>query len=99
MSMYKLTAPCKIVDINGNIVDKEDVILFDNKAELIEYVTGDTDGDAYGSGLLRIRECDKDLYAKVGKMCNYITHLLWLEDTRRANLVIDAWKSDLSDLT
>ena len=85
---YKLTLPCKLIDVNGNIVNTEQTIIFDNREELLEYVSGDTDGDNYGSGLLRIRRYDNDLYAQVGKMCNHIAHLLWRENTSKERHIV-----------
>lgn len=73
---YKLTFPCKSTDVNGDIVNTERTVVFDNKEELLEYVSGDTDGDKYGSGLLHILKYDNDLYAQVGKMCNRVAYLL-----------------------
>jgi len=81
--MFKLTAPATIIDINGNTVDTEKVVIFSNKEELLEYVSGDTDGDNYGSSLIRIKEYDNELYAQVGKMCNRLVHLLWLENANK----------------
>lgn len=88
MAMYKLTFPCELIDINGNIVNTEQTVVFDNKEELLEYVSGDTDGDNYGSGLVRIRKYDNDLYARIGKMCNHISHLFWLENANKERQTI-----------
>ena len=76
---YKLTFPCEVTDINGNVVNTEKTIMFSNKEELLEYISGDTDGDNYGSGLLRIRKYDNNLYTQLGKTCNHIAHLLHCE--------------------
>jgi len=83
MSVYKFTFPCKLKDVNGNIVDAEKFVVFDNKEELLEYISGDMDGNNYGSGLLRIRKHDEDFYTKVGKMCNRIAYLLWRENVSK----------------
>lgn len=83
MNTYKLTVPCTVVDINGNTVNTEKMIVFTNKEELLEYISGDTDGDNYGSGLINIRKYDNKLYEEVGRMCNHITHLLWLENANK----------------
>ena len=81
MGIYKLTSPCTMIDINGNLVDAEKMVIFDNKKELIEYLHGDVDGDNYGSGLLRIKDCDEKLYKEIGRMCNRISYLLQQEKT------------------
>lgn len=70
--MYKLTIQAKVKDIKDNITDKEVVIEFNNKEELIEFLSNDMDGDNYGSSLVRIRKYDDDLYTFLGKMCNHI---------------------------
>lgn len=76
MKTYKLTFPCQFVDIDGNMVDGERTVMFTNKEELIEYLSGDVNGDNYGSSLLRIREHDIKLYEEVGRMCNHMVKLL-----------------------
>lgn len=80
MAMFKLTAPVTIIDVNGNSNETEQTIVFSNREELIEFISGDTDGDVYGSSLIHIKEYDNELYTQVGKMCNHIVaHLLRLE--------------------
>lgn len=75
MAIYKLTFPCTLVDITGNVVNTEKTIVFDNRKELIEYLSGDTDGDSYGSSLIRIKDFDKKLYEDIARMCNQILYL------------------------
>ncbi|MBP5423857.1 MAG: hypothetical protein J6Y78_15580 [Paludibacteraceae bacterium] len=103
--MFKLTFSCKLTDINGNIVDTEKTVVFDNKEELIEFMSGDTDGDNYGSSLIRIKEYDNELYTQIGKVCNHISYLFQNENTSAinksklilssilCNCQIDLWKN------
>ena len=90
---YKLTFPCEVTDINGNVVNTEKTVVFSNKEELLEYISGDTDGDNYGSGLLRIRKYDNNFYTQLGKTCNHIAHLVGLRGAKPEK------KLSLSDLT
>lgn len=87
MNTYKLTMPCTKVDINGNITDSETTVMFDNKDELIQYLSGDTDGDEYGSSLSKIQKFDKELYREIGLMCNHLTRLF---NSASSNTTIDA---------
>lgn len=74
--MYKLTSTCKQIDIDGNIIDAEQTVIFSSKESLIEYLSGDHDGDNYGSGLIRILEQDAKLYPQIGKICNSIVRTI-----------------------
>lgn len=94
MNTYKLTVPCTVVDINGNTVNKETTLVFANKEELISYLSGDTDEDEYGCGLINIRKYNNKLYEEVGRMCNHMSYLLG-ESIKHANTTIDAVKTNL----
>ena len=74
-AVYKLTIPCQSTDVNGNIVDEETTVVFDSKEEVIEFLSGDCDGDNFGSSLLRIRSYDNKLYEEVGRTCNHIVNI------------------------
>ena len=84
--MFKLTTPVTVIDVNGNSKEAERTFVFDNKEELIEFISGDTDGYNYGSSLIRIKEYDNELYTQVGKVCNYISCLLQNENTKEGDL-------------
>ena len=89
--MFKLTTPVTIIDVNGNSNETERTFVFSNKEELIEFISGDTDGDNYGSSLLKFRQYDNKLYEEVGRICNHITYLF--ETAAANNVVIDAIKT------
>ena len=92
MGTYKLTFPCILTDVNGNVVNTEKTVVFDDKEELIEYLSGDTDGDNHGSSLLRIKDFDKKLYEDIGGMCNIISHLLLQEEINKKQDTIKTCK-------
>ncbi len=59
MNNYKLTFPCTLIDINGNVADTENIIIFSNEENLISFLSGDTDDDNYRYGLINVRKYDQ----------------------------------------